>query len=439
VLDKPSLWRFEEFSLKLTALPSGTCTVSVIQSPYGTKDASFEISSLPLELPDFQEDLGRGCQSTHLRDARPAALRKEAQLSLQRVGSALFRALLPDPVLNLFHLALGRGEAEGIGLRIRLIFDLTRPETALISSLPWELIYREETREFVARNPLTPIVRYLEAPRLSALDYVGPRLKVLIARSSPSDMPKLQLEEECKRIKKVLNRSPDIDVQILAQPSLLEIRDTLLNGSFHILHFMGHGTASNVTGSGFLIFQDDTQRTQRVSGSSFAEAIKIAKSLRLVILNACQTAQYPVKRGHDPYTGVASAILMAGIPSVIAMQYPISDRAALVFSEHLYRSISYEMPIDAAAAEARLAIHLSDSESTEWATPVAFMSTPDGRIFAPLRPQKAKDIQEPNYLPRTPPPASNTTIGGRGGVTIGGTGNTIHGGIRISKTGAEDE
>jgi len=434
--------RFEELALKITAFAEGKCTVSVLQSSYGTPDAASDLSSLPTELPDVRRTLeflsGR---SREIEDADIVFPRGPgSRTAEERVGAALFRALFTGPILRTFHLALGRADAgQGTGLRIRLVFDPISTESARVSFLPWELLYREETREFLARNLWTPVVRCLEAPRLTAATEAELPLKMLVVLSHPADTLELQLEKECHRIERALGRKGDFDIRILDQPSLLDIRRALLAETFHILHYMGHGTASEATGTGFLLFAGENSRTQRVEGPQFAEVAKIARSLRLVVLNACRTAQHASAEGQDPYTGVASALLMAGIPAVIAMRHPITDDAALAFSEHLYTSLAAGMPIDAAAAEARAAIYFSTTDSSEWATPALFMSTPDGALFS--RPQAPQNDPKNEPLPveRTLPEGSYNTTGGVGGVTIGGSGNVNYGGIRTTGRGAKDD
>jgi catechol 2,3-dioxygenase-like lactoylglutathione lyase family enzyme len=64
------------------------------------------------------------------------------------------------------------------------------------------------------------------------------------------------------------------------------------------------------------------------------------------------------------------------------MRYPIADAAAITFSREFYRALSTGFAVDAAAADARKGLFLERGEDDRaWLTPVAFMRTPDGRIF----------------------------------------------------------
>ena len=83
----------------------------------------------------------------------------------------------------------------------------------------------------------------------------------------------------------------------------------------------------------------------------------------------------------DPYAGVATTLVELGVPAVVAMQFEISDEAAIVFAEELYMNlIGRQDPIDAAVAEARKAVY-SEVDEIEWATPVLFLRDPDVQLF----------------------------------------------------------
>ena len=105
------------------------------------------------------------------------------------------------------------------------------------------------------------------------------------------------------------------------------------------------------------------------------------RSLRLVVLNACEGAR---SARDDPFGGVAQALVRQGIPAVIAMQFEISDPAALVFSQSFYQAIADGLPVDVAMVEARMAM-FAEGHEVEWATPVLYLRSPDGRVFTRAR------------------------------------------------------
>jgi hypothetical protein len=97
-----------------------------------------------------------------------------------------------------------------------------------------------------------------------------------------------------------------------------------------------------------------------------------------VVLNACLGA-----RGNttDVFSSTAATLVRRGVPAVIAMQYEISDDAAIEFSRSLYEALGNEMPVDAAVSEARKAISMVGDKTVEWGTPVLHMRSPNGELF----------------------------------------------------------
>jgi hypothetical protein len=132
-----------------------------------------------------------------------------------------------------------------------------------------------------------------------------------------------------------------------------------------------------------LILEDEHGRPDLVTASALADQLRDCTGLRLLFLNACKTAQVFAS---GPFSGVATALLQVGIPAVIAMQFPITDAAALAFSEGVYRRLALGDSIDEAVAEGRLAIRRRLPDSLEWGTPVLFLRAPDGRLFLPAKP-----------------------------------------------------
>ena len=74
---------------------------------------------------------------------------------------------------------------------------------------------------------------------------------------------------------------------------------------------------------------------------------------------------------------------MAGLPVVIAMQYPISDSAAISFSDKFYELLPQCHSVDWIVTEARMRVFLEQQKNDgfEWATPVLFMRSKDGKVF----------------------------------------------------------
>jgi hypothetical protein len=201
--------------------------------------------------------------------------------------------------------------------------------------------------------------------------------------AEPSGAQPLDLEAEMKKIARAWSTPGLAEVTFLRHATLERLRDELLARKINVLHFMGHGDLDRPTGEGVLILEDEYRRPELVTASALADQLRDCTGLRLLFLNACKTAQSFTS---SPFSGVATALLQVGIPAVIAMQLPITDAAALAFSEGVYRRLAVGDSIDEAVAEGRLAIRRRLQDSLEWGTPVLFLRAPDGRLFLPASP-----------------------------------------------------
>jgi hypothetical protein len=79
---------------------------------------------------------------------------------------------------------------------------------------------------------------------------------------------------------------------------------------------------------------------------------------------------------------MAPRLFEAGIAAVVAMRYPMLDKAAITFSREFYQSLVFGRAVDAAVADARRALSQDfGADHRSWFSPVVFMRAPDGRLF----------------------------------------------------------
>jgi hypothetical protein len=197
--------------------------------------------------------------------------------------------------------------------------------------------------------------------------------------SAPSDLAQLDAEQEWARLKGALEPLVSqglVEVDRLEDGTLAALPRALRLREYHVLHFIGHGGYDEEAQDGALALEDAAGKTRLVTGRDLSMMIR-HRSLRLVVLNACEGSR---TAPDDPFSGVAQALARAGIPAVIAMQFEISDPAALAFSQSFYQAIADGLPVDVATVEARRSMFADDNE-IEWATPVLYLRSTDGRVF----------------------------------------------------------
>ena len=70
----------------------------------------------------------------------------------------------------------------------------------------------------------------------------------------------------------------------------------------------------------------------------------------MVVLNACRSARTDAV---DPFGGMAQGLVQQDATAVVAMQFPISDRAAVKFTGEFYGALVDGLPVDQAVSSAR--------------------------------------------------------------------------------------
>ena len=139
-----------------------------------------------------------------------------------------------------------------------------------------------------------------------------------------------------------------------------------------------------------------TASKAEVDGTELANLLADQTSLRLVVLNSCEGARTTLT---DPYAGVATTLVQLGVPAVVAMQFEISDEAAILFAVRAVHEPHRPPGPDRRRRRRGPQGHLHRAAATvEWATPVLFMGDVDVELFhfevaaAPLPPPPPPEL-----------------------------------------------
>jgi hypothetical protein len=397
--------RFEDFVLQFDTSSRGGFRARVLKSPFGEGVVGFSLPALAggesaaLATPG----ISRSISSDTSRDIVAQGVAPAARPPLE-IGMELYRSIFQGQVRTLLDKSRGQLEiSPDLGLRLKIKLDPNDAETGALADLPWELLCDGETEDFFALSRQTSLVRYLDVPRSSQPIPFTPPLRILAVGASPHGMQPLDLDEEAKRLDQLNRSSSEVEVQFLNHASAGAVREELSADKYNVLHFMGHGTFDRASGEGMLAFEGEDGTADLVSGKAFATKLKDLRSLGVVVLNACNTARSGQQGGANPFRGVATALVLGGVPAVVAMQRPISDRAAIGFSTAFYRHLARGDSIDVALTEGRQAIHSAKPEGFEWATPVLFLRMPEGNVFV-AKPVALPAEIKPQIAPPPPPP-----------------------------------
>ena len=292
----------------------------------------------------------------------------------RKLFNALFQGEGRDVLSRTEAQAVSRGDT---GVRIRLVMDLKDAGMAEVASLPWELMCREDDFPIVVSTS-SPFVRAVDTPKPAVRQPIAGPIRILALKSNPEGTQKLDLQKEVDALTALWAKMDGVEVDFI-RPVEAEIRDKLASADYHVVHYMGHGGFDAQGGSGRLLLENADGTLRRVEAGEFAGWL-INEPLRLVFLNACETARTTALSDNPPFAGVATALIRAGVLAVVGMQFTVTDWAAIAFAETFYKRLVQGYPVDAAVAEGRNVLY--STKPVTWATPVLYMRSPDGNLFA---------------------------------------------------------
>ena len=120
---------------------------------------------------------------------------------------------------------------------------------------------------------------------------------------------------------------------------------------------------------------------------------------QLVVLNSCSSGQQGMQ---DLFSATAAALVRSGISAVAAMQFTVSDPAAIRFATGFYTAIAHGHSVDDATRAGRIAI-LRVPYSLEWVTPVLDVRGERTQLFTLTPPQnEASEVNPPAHGPPKP-------------------------------------
>ena len=349
-----SIREYTDFDVAIEA-EGDEFVAKVLASPAGQATGRFSLPFSPVELENFVLKVGR-TRSGVRKMGSPEGTAAE------NFGKKLYETVFAGEVGIAFRRSIDDAGLENRGLRVRI----RTSDAPTLNNIPWEFVWAEGLGRFVALSNQTPVVRYIDLPtRIRPLS-IAPPLRILVMVSNPTDVDALDVQREVDLLReatKDLVSSGRVELVVMEDANMASLAQRLRREEFHIFHFIGHGGFAD--GDGVLVLEDSAERARPVKGQHLGTIFHDHGSLRLAVLNACEGARASAE---DPFSGVAPSLIRQGIPAVIAMQFEITDAAAIQFAHEFYLAVADGYPVDAAVTEARKGIFSADND-LEWATP----------------------------------------------------------------------
>ncbi len=290
---------------------------------------------------------------------------------------------------------------------------------------PWELLHNGE--HFLLAAGVFTLTRALLRPDMPSQCElpIYPPLRLLHIGSSPIDCPPLELEtsfESLERGLAPLIEEGQLRLDRLEPPTFDELVSYLSKyggaGDFddqetatpcYAIHFDGHGAFGRLCPSEgcdelnepdarkcrecqtplgrvkpetYLCFCNNEGRNRYIDTDSLRELF-VSTDVRLAVFSACETARFENDTQRQSHRAavdatLATALVGAQIPAVVAMPFSIQDDLSPTFIYHFYDAIAHGRTLEEALARARQAMLPIKQQS--WFVPVLYRHVVEGQI-----------------------------------------------------------
>jgi len=279
-------------------------------------------------------------------------------LEVRQLGVDIFNYLFRGELLKLYN----RLPPDPVSLQILS----NRPQ---IKEVPWEYLLTPDRAIAPTRD--RGVVRILPT---CGIESKPPKkitnVRVLFVSADPVD----QIGVDWREIEQVMSRAfqaqmpANVTVEVIEGATRTSLIAAIASRTFDVFHFFGHGDV--IGGVGHLVLQDvKTKKSDFLPAEDLAIALS-GKDVKLAILSACLTGAGL----HTTDFGiVATALIRARIPAVVANQYPIPIRAISPFVKGVYTTLLAAGNIDMAVADGRAILSVGLPGGTagkvEWGIP----------------------------------------------------------------------
>ena len=310
---------------------------------------------------------------------------------IKAFGSLLHRALFPQQVWSWIE---GRYDRLGAGDRLRLQLTFPSEGLAHLAAVPWEYLHVPDRSGrdgfFVATDRRCILTRYIPQEVGRPLLASGPRARVLVLVSQPRDLGEVVADPVVEQLTSLAGKLP-LDPTVREQPTRRSLLRDIQQVRPHVVHFMGHGEYDAQQQQGRIALVDEEDRVDWVAEAVLATMLEQADELpRLVLLHSCAGASTDYSAS---FAGFAPRLIRRGVQCVVAMQYAVTNRTALAFSEEFYDGIAKGLPVDEAVQAARWTLNnLFVDDYRLLGIPVVYLYSRDAVLLpAPEQPSAPRE------------------------------------------------
>lgn len=158
-------------------------------------------------------------------------------------------------------------------------------------------------------------------------------------------------------------------------PSVDEMKELLKSNKYDVVHYSGHAMyCENPENSSMFFCQAGRSPSvvaEKLTTNQLNYAVRNTR-LKLFYLSCCEGAKAGTSDAllNNNFLGIANALLIGGVPSVLSMRWPLNDTTAIHLARLFYRELLSGSPMELALSRARRQLESSHPEDYSWLSPV---------------------------------------------------------------------
>jgi CHAT domain-containing protein len=323
------------------------------------------------------------------------------------LGQYLYQAIFPGPIADGFDDAKHAAEQHGAPLRVVLRFEQNGDGNNDLATYAWEFLYHPADPSVGRAGFFIGAETNLTLSRLLAFDDQRPELpkgdlplRVLFVVSTPKSLePRIarslgiqasreqraEYDDDRDKLTKFLlelqSDASRLEVQTIASWDSARITRALTERAFNIIHVVGVCRSAGESGEVDVALPGENDYPTWQSAQVIVDMLKQAAeggNLGLVVLHLCEVrpSDYAAT-----FERLAPRLVQAGIPAVLAMQYPVPAKKATSFTETFYELLTQGKEIGQAVQEARRSLLAESRGDRGFGTPALYLQSVDGQLL----------------------------------------------------------
>jgi len=253
-----------------------------------------------------------------------------------------------------------------------------------LQALPWE--YLQEPGQVPGPRPDRNVVRVVPtlgteppAPRAK-----GEPIRVLFVWAEPMDQGPIGWEVVEARLRRIFSeQAPErVEITVVEAATAPALAKAITSSDFDVFHFCGHGEVDAAGNGRLLLRSTATKNTSKPMDAAQLAGLLRGRDVRLAVLGACDTSAGDFGK---EFGVIATTLVSAGLPAVVAHQLPIPEATVAVFVGAVYEELLDSGDIDRAVGEGRVMLKnafLDSEDGIVWGVPTLHRHFAASRLFA---------------------------------------------------------